>query len=279
VGIKKKQKSKKPVLAGKQYADDTPRNFSKLMTFAQTGKGPRSGLDDGTKVKANRGTKRKRNENGDEPPKEQSKSKQVAEVGSEPARAELKRQPGERLGDFSARVNQALPISGLVTKGKKVEGVKEKRTKHDKRLLKMQSQWREDDVKIREKEEEEQEIAEGEWEEKLAGLDKDAREAMINFGKAGSKKKKKRAKLIGEVDDDDDDPWAQLNQKREAPKGIFDVVQEPPRFEKIPREIFKGVKVHDVPKEAGSLRRRVELGQTRAEIIKSYRSMMASKRS
>lgn len=277
MGKRKKPKSNKPGLAGKQYADDTPRNFSKLMTFAQTGKGPRSGLDDGTK--ASRGTKRKRDENGEDSKKENPKPKKAAEAGSEPTRTGLKIQPGERLGDFSARVNQALPISGLVKKGKKVEGLKEKRTKHDKRLLKMQSQWREVDVKIREKEEEEQEIAEGEWEEKLAGLDKDAREAMISFGKAGRKKKKKRGKLIGEVSEDEDDPWALLNQKREAPKGIFDVVQEPPRFEKIPREIFKGVKVYDVPKDGQSLRRREELGQTRADIIKSYRSMMSSKRS
>ena len=69
-----------------------------------------------------------------------------------------------------------------------------------------------------------------------------------------------------------------LKQRREAPKGLHDVVQAPPKFGRLPKVLFKGAKVGDVPKAAGSLRRREELGETRAEIIKSYRSMMAQNR-
>lgn len=251
-----------------KYDDDTPKSFVRLMAFAKTGKGPRKGLDDGV-----RGVKRKRVEESTDSasnPKEKEDSKQ--------APPPLKIQPGERLSEFAARVNQALPLSGLSTKGKKVEGAKERQTKHGKRLRKMQQQWREDDVRIKEKEEEEREEAEEKWDEQLAGLDKDARAVMLSNGKVGGKKKSKRRNAVGEIDDDDDDPWAVLNQKRDAPRGVFDVNTAPPKFEKIPREIFKGVKVKDVPKEAGSLRRREDVGQARVEIIKSYRAMMAAKR-
>ena len=176
-------------------------------------------------------------------------------------------------------MDQALPLSGLNTKGKKVEGIKDRQTKHEKRLRRMQTQWREEEARIQEKEEEEREAAEDEWEEQLAGLDKSSRETMMSSGKVGGKSKKKRkGRALGEIDNNEEDPWAVLKQRREAPKGVFDVVQAPPRFEKIPREIFKGVNVNDVPKNAGSLRRREQLGEARANIIKSYRSMMADKR-
>jgi hypothetical protein len=64
---------------------------------------------------------------------------------------------------------------------------------------------------------------------------------------------------------------------------LHDVVQAPPTFERVPREIFKvknGAKVNvgNVPTSAGSLRKREELGAERQTIIDTYRKMMAAKR-
>jgi hypothetical protein len=274
--VKNGKKSKAKAHSEKGYAiDDTPKSFARLLAFSKSGQGIPPGLDDGKKPE--KGVKRKR---GDE-------SETTSHLNTTPnavknadqSQKGLQIQPGERLSDFARRVDQALPLAGLNTKGKKVDGVKDRQTKHEKRLRRMQAQWREEEARIREKEEEEREEAEETLDEQLASLDRDAREVMMSTGKIGAKKKKRRAGKIGEVqDDDDEDPWNVLKEKRDAPKGIFDVVQAPPRFEKLPREIFKGVKVHDVPKHAGSLRRREELGHTRADIIKSYRAMMAAKR-
>jgi hypothetical protein len=191
----------------------------------------------------------------------------------------LQIQPGERLADFARRVDQALPLAGLNTKGKKVEGIKERQTKHEKKLRRLQEGWREEEKRIREKEEEEREVAEDELDERLANLDKESRQIIMSAGTMGGKKKKKgKSKAIGEIEDDDGDPWEVLKHKREEPQGIFDVAQAPPQFKKVPRDIFKGTKVHDVPKEAGSLRRREDLGQARADVIRGYRAMMAAKR-
>jgi hypothetical protein len=263
--------------------DDTPRAFARLLQYQKTGRGVSNGLDNGNDTK--RSKKRKRNEEkAEEETSAATEPVVVAAVVEQqskvqvPVEETLKIQPGEKLSDFAIRVDQALPLSGISAKGKKVEGLKERRTKHDKRLLKLQSGWREEEAKIREKEEEKREIAEEEWEEKLAGMDREARAVMLAVEKQG-KSKKKKGKLIGEVDEDDDDPWAVLKEKREKPKGVFDVVQAPPTFKKIPREIFKESRAKDVPKGAGSLRRREELGQTRADIIAGYRAIMAQKRS
>jgi hypothetical protein len=251
--------------------------FARLLAFSETGKGLKRGLDDGTQT--NRGVKRKRGENSTTL-KQNSSVVAKDETGSiESPHKPLQIQPGERLADFARRVDQALPLAGLNTKGKKVEGIKERQTKHEKKLRRLQEGWREEEKRIREKEEEEREVAEDELDERLASLDKESRQIIMSAGKIGSKKKRKgKSKAIGEIEEDDSDPWEALTHKREAPQGIFDVVQAPPQFKKAPREIFKGTKVHDVPKEAGSLRRREDLGQTRADIIKSYRAMMAAKR-
>jgi hypothetical protein len=240
------------------------------MVFAKTGKGIRSGLDDGT-----RGTKRKRDGEAEKvaAPKPSSN-----EADAENQAKPLQIQPGERLAEFSARVNQALPLTGVKAKGKKVEGINERLTKHDKRLRRMQAQWREDDIKIREKEDEQKELAEDQWEEKVSGLDKEAQDLMLTLKEGRKRNKKRKGKILGEVDDGEDDPWAVLNSKRNAPQGVFDVAKAPPRFEKKPREVFKDRSVKDVPKAAGSLRRRENMGATRAEIIQSYRDIMAAKR-
>ncbi|KAF2762714.1 hypothetical protein EJ05DRAFT_495579 [Pseudovirgaria hyperparasitica] len=250
----KRRKGKKSSAPTSDYGhDDTPKAFARLMSY-KNGKAPRNGLDDGAPAKA-------------------QKRKRDAEIDEKPAIPKML--PGERMSEYSARVDQALPISGLVSKGKKLPGVKEHLTKHDKRLRRIQAVWRKEEAEIKEKEEEELEQLEEE-EENLKAL---LAENKIELPQS---KRGKRRKMVGEQDDGDDDPWAALKDKREKPKGLHDVVQAPPEFSAVPKEKFKvrnGAKVHvdDVPNAAGSLRRREELGEARKDIIANYRAMMRNR--
>nr|POF14390.1 upf0653 protein [Quercus suber] len=257
-GRKQGGKRKHSTTATKDYKEnDTPRAFARLMDFKDTGK-RRSGLDDGDRRAAKK-----------------RKSSQVEETVIRPPvavaeKVELpKIQPGERLGDYSARVDQALPIAGLARKGKvQIEGVKERTTKTEKRLKKMYASWREEDARRKEAEEEFQEKHEEEEEEREAELGGQA----VTFG---SKKKR----MIGEQADDKEDPWAVLKTMRATPRGLHDVVQAPPEFTVKPREKFKvrnGAKVNvtDVPTASGSLKRREELSDARRDVIQRYRAMM-----
>lgn len=252
-------KRKRVSTATKDYKeDDTPREFARLMQFQATKKRP-SGLDDGDR----RSAKKRKAAQTDDAPK-------VPAPAPAPEKIEIpKIMPGEKLADYSARVNQALPIGGLARKGKvQIDGVKERMTKTEKRLKKMYASWREEDARRKEAEEEFQEQQEEDEEDqaaKLGGQD-------ITFS---SKKKR----MIGEQADDNEDPWAVLKLKRDAPKGLHDVVQAPPEFTVKPKERFKvrnGAKVNvvDVPTASGSLKRREELSDARRDVIERYRAMM-----
>lgn len=242
-------------------ADDTPRAFARMIQ-RQTNKRAYSDLDD-----------------GEARPKKKSKSANndaTAAKGDAPQYEMPKLLPGERLADFSARVNQAIPVAGLARRGKvQVEGVKERRTLKEKKMHKMYAEWREEDAKIKAQQEELAEKAEEEEEERMAqygGQD-------INLPGIS---KKQRA--IGEVGNMDDDPWAVLKQSRDRPKGLHDVVQAPPDLKVIPKEKFKirnGAKVNvaNIPLSAGSLKKREELSDARMEVIARYRALMKANKS
>lgn len=197
-------------------------------------------------------------------------------------------QPGERMSEFSARVDAAIPIAGLINKtargGKDPLGLKVGRTKKERKMHKMYDEWREQDKRIKEKREEALELAEEEDEDEDGATVKWKvdMEAAENEGKKKGKGKKKR--VIGEVDDGDgDDPWAAVARARnEEPRRFNDVVQAPPQFTKVPKEKFKmrgaRVEVDDVPKASGSLRRREELGEVRRSVVEGYRQMMKANR-
>lgn len=171
----------------------------------------------------------------------------------------------------------------------------ERQTKHEKHLLRLQRQWREDDVKIREREAAEREEREAEMEEQLDLWKQWEVEASGAKAKAKAKKKaaqkkrKKRANAsVGDFGNDDDydddpDPWAKLKNRDPVSKANpFDVVQAPPQLKK-PREVFKvrggaRVDIANVPAAAGSLRRREELAGERRNIVEEYRRLMAEKR-
>ncbi|KAH7067635.1 hypothetical protein BKA63DRAFT_522540 [Paraphoma chrysanthemicola] len=262
--------------------DDTPKGFARLMAFSQGSRPKRSGLDDG----AVKSKKQKRQEA--QQAKEQIEPDGGAQsaLRQDAAKVDLKIQPGESMFQFRARVDQALPLSGVSRGGKKVAGISDHRiTKHERKLKRLQKGWREEEVRIREKEQEERELAEEDadehkamWEDKTA----DVPDASVN-GKKKKAKKGKRKLLVGEVDNHSEDEWEALKKTRETRKGLHDVVSAPPEFTRTPREIFKvkngaGAKVGNVPNAVGSLRKREELGEERKTIIDTYREMMAAKR-
>ncbi|KAL1304188.1 hypothetical protein AAFC00_000611 [Neodothiora populina] len=266
----KTEKASKAQQGGeKEYSfDDTPKAFARLLQRQKaTGRLP-SGLDNGERASKKRkreekddGKKKKSSVNPPPPPK--SKIEPVADVP--------KIMPGEKLRDFNARVDQALPVSGLARKGK-IAGIKERRTKTEKRMHKMYDDWRKEDERIKEKAEEEAEEREEEQEEQKAMYGEDTLMPVMGGGK-------RRRRMIGEQKADKEDPWAELNKKRNAPKGLHDVAQAPPEFTVKPKEKFKmknnaRVDVLDVPNAAGSLKRREELGAERKSIIEQYRALM-----
>lgn len=194
--------------------------------------------------------------------------------------------PGEKFSDFAARVDRALPLSGIQKSARPAPSDlpklrEERRTKHEKRLLRLQKQWREEEERIREREAAEREEREAEMEEELELWKK--WEAERRGSKARKKNKNKKNKDGAGAVDDDADPWAKLKNRDPVVKANpFDVVQAPPQLTK-PREVFKvrggaGVDVANVPAAAGSLRRREELAGERRNIVEEYRRLMSEKR-
>lgn len=254
------------------------------MAFQQNPK-RRSGLDDGVKPKKSKPAP-KPTQHAAAAETEQEAAPN-SEAQPDVAAPVLKIMPGESLSDFRQRVNQALPLSGISKSGKKTPGLGDHRvTKHERHLKRLQEGWRKEEARIREKEMEAAELAEEEQDELDAMWEDKTEDLPTSAG--GKKKKAKKGKkrlVVGEVDDKGEDEWEALRKKREdgKRKGLHDVVQEPPNFSRVPREIFKvkgGAKVNvgNVPNAAGSLRKREELGEERQGIIETYRRLMAAKR-
>jgi hypothetical protein len=116
------------------------------MAFSKGGPKKRSGLDDGT-VKTK---KQKKQAAVADVEKDDTNNKSEEQVQSKTV---LKIQPGESMQEFRARVDAALPMSGIAKSGKKVAGVSDHRvTKHERHLKRLQKGWREEEARIREKE-------------------------------------------------------------------------------------------------------------------------------
>lgn len=265
---KQKNLKRKRSATANYKGDDTPRAFARLMQL-QAGQKPRSGLDDGNDRKS-------KNKRKTEQPAKDESQQATKTTATDPRTGEvLKILPGERMSEFAARVNQALPVGGLSRKGKHVDGSKERRTKTEKRLHKMYAEWRDEEARRKEKLEELQEQQEEDDEDKMAEFGGQS----IHLPSSGRRSKKQR--MVGEIDDDDDDPWTVLKTKRTVPKGLHDVVQAPPTMNVVPKEKFKvrngaNVDVANVPGASGmkSLKQREELSEARKEVIERYRAMM-----
>ncbi|KAH6652178.1 hypothetical protein BKA67DRAFT_573201 [Truncatella angustata] len=258
--------------------NDTPRAFRRLMAYAG-GKKPRSGLDNGDEPKA-KPKKSTKNATAVDTPAPETKEKEKGKLEIPTIK------PGERMSEFVARVDAALPLSGLINKsaknGKDPVGLKVKRTKKERQMHKLYDQWREEEQKIKEQREEEAELqAEKEMEDEEAGVSWKLNTQVAPSGK--KKKKGKRAKYLDEVGGVEEDPWEELKRKRgESRPGLHDIAKAPPELKlKKPKPLVvrdATVAVDGIPKAAGSLRRREELQEVRDDIVAQYRKMMEGKR-
>jgi len=261
--------------------DDTPKEFARLMQYTKAGKRP-NGLDNGTTPKTK---KRKRVAEGASKPLDVAKKVKAEATPSTktPLHASIpKIMPGERMSDYSARVDQALPISGLSRKSRKIDGMKERQTRIEKKIQRRIADWRKDEEKLKDKEEEARDLADLEDAEHgtIGGAGQYDEGDGENDG--GQKKKRKRGGGSKE-DQEDSDIWAKLKLARERPAKVSEQAQAPPTFKRIPKEIFKTkngalISVGSVPKSVGSLRRREELEAARQDTIEKYRKMMEEKR-
>ena len=221
----KSNKRRKPNKNKAQQADynddDTPKDFARLMAFQTTGKRV-SGLDDGTKTQAK---KRK----GKEATTEGAAAAAPTQHSAPPPLSTLQIKPGERLSDFALRVDQSLPLS-LITKQTNRNlpaDLKEraKLTKHNKRLARMQADWRKTESKLKDREADEEDDLEDQKEE----------DNLLWSGIGSGKRKKGKLKDVG-----DEDPWKELEKKRKdtKQKSLQDVVVAPPVLGKV-KNIFK----------------------------------------
>ncbi|WYZ39009.1 hypothetical protein EsH8_III_000923 [Colletotrichum jinshuiense] len=252
--------------------NDAPRAFKRIMALAQ-GKKQRSGLDNGETISKKKASKKA------------EKNEESTEDVAKPEMPTIR--PGEKMSDFAARVNAALPLSGLVNKtardGKDPLGLKTYKTRKERKMHKLYDQWHEEERKIQEQKEEElEEAAERELDEEINGGTFGTfgvtKAAFNEPGQGGKKKKGKKGKGA----DREEDPWAVLKKMRaETKPGLHDVAQAPPELHKAGRDklLVRGaaVDVSNVPKAAGSLRRREELQGIRDEFLSSYRKKREEK--
>ena len=234
------------------------------MQFQANGRYP-SGLDDGA-TDNGKAKKRKRATQEDTVPVKSLDTKNLE--GKETPKI----LPGEKLSDFGARVNMALPVSGLAGKGRgasKLLGIKERQTKLEKKMKRMQEEWRNDERRIREKREEE-----------IEDEDTDGWLSPGPYSGGRVTRKKKGKGRSASNAQDEEDIWDPVRLARnEAPRTLHDVVKAPPKFLTVPKNSFRTangarVNIGEVPKAAGSLRRREQLGLARREVLDSYRKIM-----
>lgn len=262
------------------------------MNYQTTGRKPPKGLDDGAPASK----KRKRH----------AESTTTTQIPVEPGLVVPTILPSEPLSAFSARVDAAIPVSGLA-KSKRSSviavGPGERQTKMEKRMQRMQAEWREAAAKRKEKEEAEAEAEESEEgdedrDRKIGGVNASGKAGRKTKAKGKSKRTKGLATTVDNEDVDDGDPWAVIAAKRSensstaasGPRsgglvGLHDVVLAPPKFSKVPKEKsitgssgIDGARHFERAAKKGGLKRQEELGEARRSVVESYRRMMSERR-
>lgn len=275
--------------------DDTPKAFRRLMQYQQA----RAAKQTSTPSRQDAGKTKKRKRDAIDGSKEESmgKKKSLSASAGETATGSdnPKILPGEKLSDFAARVDRELPLSAMKRSSKPtvsdMPDIREaKLTKHERRLRRLQRQWREEEERIKEREREEMEEREANMDDQIQ-LWKQWEAEAGKRKKKGTATKKNRGEEQGQNDGDPDsddgnpDPWAKLNNpdRVNQPVNPFDVAQAPPQLTKLKGKFkVRGgarVDVANVPAAVGSLRRREELASERRDVVEEYRRLMAERRS
>lgn len=278
--------------------DDTPRAFQRLLNYTLKGRRLPSGLDDNPEPSSK---KRKRNT---EISTSQSMPADRSSQTVNPIPELPKILPSEPLSAFAARVDAALPLAGLARSkrggGPDVQGARQ--TRMERKMQRMQHEWRENDRKRKELAEEEDDARVIEDDEMgvSGAINPSRRAGHTGNAKAETKKKKRGNHQLAQTDLDDDDPWASLARKRaehaENPTstgrgrglvGLHDVVLAPPKLPKMLRAKMKAAvrgpgtgteSSHVVQPSVPGLRRQAELSAARREVIEGYRRMMRERR-
>lgn len=269
------------------------------MNYQTTGRKPPKGLDDGAPASMK--------------PKRNANANNTGQNPIEPGSVVPTILPCESLSAFSARVDAAIPVSGLAKpkRNSAVElGLRQRQTKMEKRMQRIQAEWREAAAKRKEKLAEKEEEAEKENERdggsgdgvrRIGCINSNARAEKKIKGNGKSKHRKGLAATYENDDVGDDEPWAVIAAKRLENSsttasglrsgglvGLHDVVLAPPKFSKVPKEknitgntdIGRTWHVKS-PLEKHSmigLKRQEELGEARRSVVDSYRRMMNERR-
>lgn len=179
---KPKQKNTRANSRRSNDNDQGPRAFRRIMEFA-SGKRVPNGLDEGKQ------------------PKRQVPSKDLSIL------------PGEDMAAFSARVNAAIPLTTADTRTIRASndplGLKPWRTRKEMKMHKLYDQWREEDRKLKEREEEAlEEQAERELESDIFLTISDPTNPDNQTGSGGKQKKRSR----------EEDPWEEVKRRRAEAK-------------------------------------------------------------
>lgn len=260
--------------------DDTPRAFTRLMNF-QNGWKPPKGLDNGAPASK----KRKRSNTHNLDQSSDHKNNGI------PSSSIPKILPSERLSDFSARVNAAIPVAGLTKKSKRSSEILtgERQTKLEKRMRKMYAEWREAEAKRKEQLGEEEDELEMERDE--VGKER-SRFSASTKTKQKVKGKRRKGPMMndGAEAPDDDDPWSHIAAKRKENPiasaspgglvGLHDVVLAPPKLTKLPKEKMREKTGQNALKKTAiiGLKRQEELGEARRQVVEGYRRIMSERR-
>jgi hypothetical protein len=172
----------------------------------------------------------------------------------------------------------------------------------ERKMQRMQQEWRETDRRRKERaEEEEADMKENGDDEIGVSVGVGMNRASDKIKAKGKKKKKSKGDKSepAHSDFDDDDPWAVVARKRAAEQaknqastsgarglvGLHDVVLAPPKLSSVPRVKIRGgvggvgsEPGHGVQPTAPGLKRQAELGDARRSVIEGYRQMMRERR-
>ena len=251
------------------FLNDTPRAFTRLLRPPPP---PRVGLDDGAS--------RPRKKSKTDAPGSTFKPANTKNTATGPSTIEIKDaapqiQPGEHLSTYSARVDAALPISGLTAKGNGMKFAGERQSRTERKMQRMVREWRAEEEKRRQRRQEEME----EREDGEIGNEQ-------GYAEVASGRKKRKKRKAGEGAGEDEDIWAHIAPKPLSAAGdggkevgaglvgLHDVVQAPPRFIKVPREKFRAPEKGEMKKGGIGLKRQAELGEARRKVIDAYRALM-----
>ena len=279
--------------------DDTPRAFQQLLNYPLKGRRVPSGLDDNPEPPS----KKRKRTTATSTSHALSTNRTSQTLNTIPEVPKIL--PYEPLSAFGVRVDAALPVTGLARSkrggGPEIQG--ERQTRMERKMQRMQHEWRENDRKRKERAEEENDanVIEDDDMGGVTGVfGKSRRTAQAANARTKAKKKKKRNGNAQppEPDLDEADPWAALARKRaelvtnplstgrdRGLVGLHDVVLAPPKLPSMSRLKTKaGVQgsgtenSHITPPPVGGLRRQAELSAARREVIEGYRRMMQERR-